>query len=123
MTAYEICAGYLCERVEDCTCAGGTPESSYLHEPQCGLEPIMPLGQLDELLTPPRVWLAGETIPADTIVVAQDRDAKNWCPYELETENTEWTANYDVIEFRMPVPFESTVQWARDQREKASEGK
>jgi hypothetical protein len=27
-------------RVDQCTCAGGTPESSYAHEPSCGYEPI-----------------------------------------------------------------------------------
>jgi hypothetical protein len=40
---------WLAGKVNGCTCAGGTPESSYLHEPHCGWEPLITLSQVQEL--------------------------------------------------------------------------
>lgn len=38
--------GWLVEETTGCTCAGGTEESSYLHEPGCGLTPLQRLDNL-----------------------------------------------------------------------------
>lgn len=35
-----ISHGWLVQNVDACTCAGGTIESSYMHEPGCGTEPL-----------------------------------------------------------------------------------
>jgi hypothetical protein len=40
---------WLAGKVNGCTCAGGTPESSYLHESRCGWEPLITLSQIQEL--------------------------------------------------------------------------
>lgn len=42
----EIIDGWLVERTNEHMCAGGTPESSYMHEESCGLEPIVNLAEL-----------------------------------------------------------------------------
>jgi hypothetical protein len=40
---------WLAGKVNGCTCAGGTPESSYIHEPHCGWEPLITLSRIQEL--------------------------------------------------------------------------
>jgi hypothetical protein len=45
-----IDSGWLVEDVGEHTCAGGTPESGYAHEPSCGLEPLMRLDELDAIM-------------------------------------------------------------------------
>lgn len=46
---FRIMNGWLVVDVEECTCAGGVAETSYLHEPGCGYEPI---AKLQDLLGP-----------------------------------------------------------------------
>ena len=51
-TEYSVINGYLVERADGCTCAGGTIESSYAHESGCGWEPI---AKIEDLLAGPLV--------------------------------------------------------------------
>lgn len=57
---YAIMHGLLVRAIDGCNCAaGGTPESSYLHEPGCGYEPVVKVEQLDavgEVLQAARAW-------------------------------------------------------------------
>lgn len=42
---FVIAYGYLCEKVDGCTCGfGGAP---YGHEPGCGLEPLVQLNEIE----------------------------------------------------------------------------
>lgn len=45
-TGLRIEHGWLVEETTGCTCAGGTEESAYLHEPRCGLTPLQRLDDL-----------------------------------------------------------------------------
>jgi len=49
---YVVEAGWLALDVGRHTCAGGTPESGYAHEPSCGLEPLERVEVLAPLLVP-----------------------------------------------------------------------
>lgn len=49
---YQIVNGWICEVHNECSCAGGTIESSYMHEHFCGLEP---LGEISKA-TIKRTW-------------------------------------------------------------------
>lgn len=42
---------HLIDQVDGCTCAGGTPESGYMHERHCGTEPGPTYGQLHWVVT------------------------------------------------------------------------
>ena len=46
ITEFAVFGEWLAERVDGCTCAGGTPESSYLHEPNCGWGPLAKLSDI-----------------------------------------------------------------------------
>lgn len=47
---YAIEAGWLVQVTDKHNCAGGTPEASGIHEPDCGIHPIMTIEALHELL-------------------------------------------------------------------------
>lgn len=69
---FEIVGDLLCEWTDKCTC-GGYCEPYWMHEKGCGLEPVIPLDQLDKLLTPPKVYFPGDTVPAGTHIAARSR--------------------------------------------------
>jgi hypothetical protein len=66
---------WLVEDVGRHTCAGGTPESSYAHEPGCGLEPIMTLAELAALFN--TVAALGVPINGLPRAVAAAREARD----------------------------------------------
>ncbi|MFD8496305.1 hypothetical protein [Amycolatopsis sp. NPDC059657] len=62
---FEIVGDMLAEWVDKCTCGSG---GDFPHESGCGLEPVIPLAKL---LTPPRVFFPGETVPIGTFIVSK----------------------------------------------------
>jgi hypothetical protein len=42
----KIINGWLAYDTQEHNCAGGTPESSYMHEAHCGYEPIMKMDDI-----------------------------------------------------------------------------
>ena len=74
---FEIVGSYLCEWVNKCTC-GGYSDPYWQHEPGCGLEPAIPLKDLEKLLAPPRVFFPGDTVPAGTEVRTELGNVYRW---------------------------------------------
>ena len=50
---YTLKNGWICESVEDCTCAGGTPEANGQHESHCGYVPIIAIEELVKMIENP----------------------------------------------------------------------
>ena len=50
LNQFAVFGEWFAGRVDGCTCAGGTPESSYLHEPNCGWEPLAKVADVEAAL-------------------------------------------------------------------------
>jgi acyl-CoA reductase-like NAD-dependent aldehyde dehydrogenase len=79
MPDYLISGPYLAEKDGDqCTCAGGTIEASYIHEPACGFE------------------LVGET--ADIVRDAAEAQHLRWLHAEQAWRASEWRETAEHLE-------------------------
>ena len=70
-----ILSGWLVYDLETHNCAGGTPESSYAHEPGCGYEGIVTVEELSKIL---EVHFAEQLAKyeADAAAAASNADAE-----------------------------------------------
>lgn len=66
---------WLVEDVGRHTCAGGTPEAGYMHEPGCGLEPVMTVAELGELFnTLGALGVPVNRLPQTVAAIRAERD-------------------------------------------------
>ena len=108
---YVVEAGWLALDVGRHTCAGGTPESGYAHEPSCGLEPLERVEVLAPLLVPEAEERGREEVRAALRDLIAQREA-------LRDERTAAALRY--VEAHNLPPAASEMRWAATLDEQAS---